>query len=118
MKGTALKALPRDVYQPEKWKIGGTAEVSWNVWANHGGGCKSCNSRQFFCRALLLPACSETHHASCDHMADSYRLCPASEPLTEACFQKHPLDFALDKQQLVLAVRSVVDSASTGSRAC
>jgi hypothetical protein len=28
-----LKPLPRDVYQPEKWKIGGTAEVSWNVWA-------------------------------------------------------------------------------------
>ena len=32
----------------------------------------------------------------------SYRLCPASEPLTEACFQKHPLDFVVDKQQLVL----------------
>jgi hypothetical protein len=38
MKGTALKPLPLDVYKPEKWKIGGTAEVSWNVWANHGGG--------------------------------------------------------------------------------
>lgn len=117
MKGTDLKPLPRDLYQPEKWKIGGTAEVSWNVWANHGGGCESRSSKPFLCRAFFLPACSETYHASCD-MADSYRLCPASEPLTEACFQKHPLDFALDKQQLVLAVRSAVDSASTVSRAC
>lgn len=33
MKGTELKPLPRDVYQPEMWKIGSTAEVSWNVWA-------------------------------------------------------------------------------------
>lgn len=31
----------------------------------------------------------------------SYRLCPASEPLTEACFQKHPLDFVQDQQALV-----------------
>lgn len=34
--------------------------------------------------------------------ADSYRLCPATEPLTEACFQAHPLDFVQDKQALVL----------------
>jgi len=30
----------------------------------------------------------------------SYRLCPASEPLTESCFQKHPLKFS-GKQFLV-----------------
>lgn len=30
----------------------------------------------------------------------SYRLCPASEPLTEECFQKHPLDF-VGPQRLV-----------------
>lgn len=29
-----------------------------------------------------------------------YRLCPASEPITETCFQKHPLDFVESKQQL------------------
>jgi hypothetical protein len=29
-----------------------------------------------------------------------YRLCPASEPLTEACFQKQPLAFANEKQML------------------
>jgi hypothetical protein len=30
-----------------------------------------------------------------------YRLCPANEPLTEACFQAHPLDFVQDKQAVV-----------------
>ena len=40
----------------------------------------------------------------------SYRLCPASEPLTEACFQKHPLDFVQDKQQLVFKVRPALHS--------
>jgi len=31
----------------------------------------------------------------------SYRLCPASEPLTEKCFQAHPLDFVQDKQAIL-----------------
>merc|ERR1711957_674375 len=29
-----------------------------------------------------------------------YRLCPADEPLTEECFQRHPLDFDRSKQVL------------------
>jgi hypothetical protein len=32
----------------------------------------------------------------------SYRLCPANEPLTEECFQRHHLEFLLDKQELLL----------------
>jgi len=31
----------------------------------------------------------------------SYRLCPATEELTEACFQQHPLDFNQDKQAIL-----------------
>jgi len=31
----------------------------------------------------------------------SWRLCPAGEPLTEACFQKHQLDFVQDQQGIV-----------------
>ena len=27
--------------------------------------------------------------------------CPASEPLTEACFQKHPLEFVQNEQAIV-----------------
>jgi len=31
----------------------------------------------------------------------SYRLCPATSELTEACFQQHPLDFNQDKQAIL-----------------
>merc|ERR1719463_256508 len=31
----------------------------------------------------------------------SWRLCPADEPLTESCFQKHQLDFVQDEQGIV-----------------
>jgi hypothetical protein len=31
----------------------------------------------------------------------SYRLCPASEPLTEDCFKKHQLEFVTDQQGIV-----------------
>ena len=34
MKGTDLKPLPTGV----QWTIGSTAEVTWNVMFNHGGG--------------------------------------------------------------------------------
>ena len=49
------------------WTRGGTANVSWYIAFNHGGGYK-------------------------------YRLCPKSEQLTEACFQRpeHQLEFAED----------------------
>eukprot|EP01052_Picozoa_sp_SAG31_P004683 SAG31_NODE_197_length_20660_cov_8.861368_7_plen_199_part_00 len=33
----------------------------------------------------------------------SYRLCPASEPLTEECLQKHPLDFVETEQAILFA---------------
>lgn len=45
-----------------KWVSGSTQEVSWSIFANHGGGY-------------------------------SYRLCPRSEKITEACFQRTPLQF-------------------------
>ena len=51
------------------WQSGGTAEVSWAIRYNHGGGY-------------------------------AYRLCPADQPLTEACFQAHHLEFAQGQQAL------------------
>lgn len=68
MKGTDLPKLPTGTV----WKIGGEAEVSWNVRNNHGGGYQ-------------------------------YRLCPASEPLTEQCFQKYPLEFVKEKHAILFA---------------
>jgi len=66
MAGSTLPKMPTGTV----WKIGGEANVTWNVRNNHGGGY-------------------------------SYRLCPASEPLSEACFQAHPLDFVQSKQAIV-----------------
>jgi hypothetical protein len=43
----------------------------------------------------------------------SYRLCPASEPLTEACFQKHPLQFVRTKQAILFANGSTFPIAGT-----
>lgn len=51
------------------WTAGGTAEVSWGIRFNHGGGY-------------------------------IYRLCPASAPLTEECFNRMPLDFVREGQAL------------------
>jgi len=66
--GTTLPELSSGV----KWKIGGEAQVSWQVRNNHGGGY-------------------------------AYRLCPASEPLSEACFQRHHLDMIPEKAGLLFA---------------
>jgi hypothetical protein len=52
------------------WHLGQTAEVSWQVLNNHGGGY-------------------------------SYRLCPATEKLTEACFKAHPLSFVREEHAIV-----------------
>merc|ERR1712008_584191 len=43
----------------------------------------------------------------------SYRLCPADEPLTEECFQKHQLDFVQDQQSVVLKNGTVVPIKGT-----
>ena len=69
MNGTALPPLLTGV----KWKVGGEAEVTWQIENHHGGGYQ-------------------------------YRLCPASEPLTEACFQRTPLEFATEQQGIVFKV--------------
>jgi len=68
MRGSELPPMPTGTV----WKIGGEANVTWNVRNNHGGGY-------------------------------SYRLCPATEPLTEACFQAHPLEFVPERQAILYA---------------
>ena len=66
MNGSLLPKMDTGV----RWQLGQTAEVTWQVLNNHGGG-------------------------------DSYRLCPATEKLTEACFQAHQLSFVREEQALV-----------------
>ena len=70
MKGTDLPELPTGV----KWKIGGEAEVSWQVRNNHGGGEP----------LLLFSPSSFVTALPLLFLGYAYRLCPASEPLTES----------------------------------
>jgi len=72
MNGTKLAPLNSTSV---KWKIGGVAEVTWQLENHHGGGYQ-------------------------------YRLCSADEPLTEACFQRTPLDFVTDEQGIVFKGQS------------
>jgi hypothetical protein len=62
-KGSDRSVLPET--SGPSWPAGSVQEVSWSLYANHGGGY-------------------------------SYRLCPKQENLTEACFQRMPLDFLGD----------------------
>lgn len=67
-----LKPLPG--YTPPTYKIGGTAEVTWSMRNNHGGG--------YSYRLCPLPDGNFTD-------------------LTEECFQKTPLDFVEGEQAIV-----------------
>lgn len=67
-----LKPIPG--YTPPTYQIGGTAEVTWQVRNNHGGG--------YQYRLCPLPEGN-------------------FEDLTEECFQQHPLDFVQDEQAIV-----------------
>lgn len=78
------------------WKIGGNATVTWNVRNNHGGGRRKLCSLS----CVLSIGCLLIRSASCA-AGYSYRLCPASEPMTEACFQQHPLDFDTTAQAIL-----------------
>merc|ERR1711966_520366 len=66
-----LKPLPG--HTPPTYVRGGTAEVTWSMRNNHGGG--------YQYRLCPLP----------DNFTE----------LTEACFQQHPLDFVRDQQAIV-----------------
>ena len=59
MKGTELPPLPTGI----KWTIGGTAEVSWNIIFNHGGGYayRLCPAEE-----PLTESCFQAHHLEFD----------------------------------------------------
>ena len=61
--------------------------VSWSLTANHGGGYQVSHvSYCSTCHVSPVPAV-----LYCTIL--QYRLCPADQALTEACFQKMPLEF-------------------------
>lgn len=68
-----LKALPASNYTPPVYKRGGTANVSWSIRNNHGGG--------YQYRLCKTP----------DNFSD----------ISEKCFQQTPLDFVQDQQAIL-----------------
>ena len=100
-RGSELPALPTATV----WRAGQEAEVTWQITANHGGGYQ-----------VTRVYTHVTRH-TCLHTRVQYRLCPADQPLTEACFSKTPLQFNTGKQQLQwnngTRLHGVISSVST-----
>ena len=83
--------LPR--FPSARWFAGSHVEVAWAIRFNHGGGYQvtaslPCASGAV-CAVLTCP------------LPRQYRLCPADEEPSEACFQRLPLPFDRTKQALV-----------------
>ena len=75
-----LKPLPAFAYTPPTYTRGETAEVTWSIRNNHGGG--------YQYRLCKTPTANFTE-------------------LTEECFLRTPLDFVQDKQAIVFPNGSV-----------
>lgn len=79
--GSKLPEQPTGV----QWKLGSVVSTKWSIRANHGGGLPAFYWLSL--RVLLFRYI--------------YRLCPLSEPLTEACFFRHVLPFVIEAGQLL-----------------
>ena len=115
-RGSTLPKMPTGTV----WKIGGEATVSWNVRNNQcAPGPRPAfpespadRLRSAFAQRRRseyspsnnggLSPTSPLTLARCRPQY-SYRLCPASELLSEECFQKHPLDFVETEQAILFA---------------
>jgi hypothetical protein len=84
MQGTDLKELPG--VEPEVWKIGGRAEVGWQVRNNHGGGYQ-----------YRLCPLSEYEELVKNNKTGAE---------LEACFQKTPLEFVQENQAILSKSKS------------
>lgn len=105
-----------DIYRHNPWRAPGSAPVAdacglaggtpWGADVSEWGDYVNTSFAKHGDRGSELPptalttwergsAVNVTWQITANHGGGySYRLCPASEPLTEACFQKHPLAFA------------------------
>lgn len=136
----AVAGSPEDIYRHNPWRAPGTAPVAdacglaggtpWAAdvseagvytttkFAHHGMNGTSLPSLE----SLGVPAVTwkiggegevtwqiENNHGG----GYSYRLCPADEPLTEECFQRHQLDFVQDKQGIVFKNGTVLPIQGT-----
>ena len=101
------------------WRRGSVAKARWQLTARHGGGYQyrraATASQHIALRTPLIApptpliapptrtrTASAAGHSAPRRPPPRCRLCPAGSALTEACFQKSPLEFASPKTHRVL----------------
>ena len=82
MNGTDVPPVPGVL---TKWKAGSVQETSWAIIA--------VKTRSIYLSFGLRKMANESAAAQNHGGGYQYRLCPKSEEPTEACFQRHPLEF-------------------------
>lgn len=118
-----------DIYRHNPWRAPGNAPVGdvcgfaggtpWGADAPEAGDYTNTTYAQHGTRGSTLPKmptgtvwkiggeATVSWNVRNNHGGGySYRLCPATEELTEECFQKYPLDFNTDKQAILLTNRT------------
>lgn len=132
----ATAGSPEDIYKHNPWRAPGTAPVAdacglaggtpWKREVSEAGDyTKTKFAHHGMSGTLLKPLdtgvkwaiggeAEVTWQVENNHGGGySYRLCPADEPLTEDCFQKHPLDFVQEQQGIVFRNGTVVPIKGT-----
>jgi hypothetical protein len=120
----AKAGSPEDIYKHNPWRAPGTAPVAdacglaggtpWpeevseagvytkTKFAHHGMNGTQLKPLDTGVRWKIGGEGEVTWQIENNHGGGySWRLCPAEEPLTEECFQKHQLDFVQDQQGIV-----------------
>jgi len=127
----AVAGSPQDIYRHNPWRAPGSAPVGdacglaggtpWLPEVGEAGDYTATKYAHHGMNGTTLPPMDTgvvwtvgsqvevTWQVENNHGGGySYRLCPADQPLTEACFQQTPLDFVTDQQGIVFQNGTVV----------
>lgn len=132
----AVAGSPSDIYRHNPWRAPGTAPVAdacglaggtpWSAEVAEAGSYTRTKFAHHGMNGTLLKPLETgtvwtiggkgevTWQVENNHGGGySYRLCPADEPLTEACFQAHQLDFDTSQQGIVFKNGTVLPVKGT-----
>eukprot|EP00051_Salpingoeca_urceolata_P026302 m.476804 g.476804 ORF g.476804 m.476804 type:complete len:369 (+) comp20661_c0_seq1:1385-2491(+) len=132
----ATAGSPDDVYKHNPWRAPGSAPVAnacglaggtpWGADVSEAGDYVNTTYAHHGMKGTDLPAMDTgvvwkrgtqaevTWQIRNNHGGGyQYRLCPLSSPLTEECFQAHPLEFVQDKQAVVFPNGTLFPVAGT-----
>eukprot|EP00040_Diaphanoeca_grandis_P015562 m.79529 g.79529 ORF g.79529 m.79529 type:complete len:373 (-) comp25223_c0_seq1:151-1269(-) len=132
----ATAGSPEDIYKHNPWRAPGSAPVGdacglaggtpWlpevgeagdyqkTIYAHHGMNGTTLPPMDTGVEWTIGLEAEVTWQVENNHGGGySYRLCPADEKLTEACFQSHQLDFVTDQQGIVFQNGTVLPIEGT-----